>query len=430
MKIFNLIYFILCFGACAAPLYAYVDPMTGSSIIYLCFGILTAIYFFFRTNLYRIFNVIKGIGLKQKNKYRKDCIVFYSEGGQYWQVFEPVICELEKFNIVSYYLTSDKNDPGLLHASKYTIPKYLGYPTLAYVFLNNLQATLVVMTTPQIDIMTLRRSKFVKHYSHIIHAPTDIHTYRKFAFDYFDSIFCSGEHQIKSIRKLEKKRNLSKKKLYKTGLTYLDYMEKKISNNYKPISRKKLTILVAPTWQEFSLLNRIGFFLLDEIVCSQNIVILRPHSQSFISFPEIIKNIEKKYAGSIGFSIDKRPSAIESLMAADIMISDISGIIFDFAFLFQKPVIMIDVPSNFLGTESTDINHLAWEFNARLKIGKIIKEEQIPSINSIIKTILSEFTNRSGTELRKRSLYNFKQAGKFTAAELKKLVEELNQNNI
>ena len=43
----------------------------------------------------------------------KQNIVFYSEGGQYWHLFKPVIEELNNLNIECSYYTSDKFDAGL-----------------------------------------------------------------------------------------------------------------------------------------------------------------------------------------------------------------------------------------------------------------------------------------------------------------------------
>ena len=47
--------------------------------------------------------------------------------------------------------------------------------------------------------MQLKRSKS-NEYIHIIHSPTDCLMYNYFAFD-FDTIMCSGKHQIDSIEK-------------------------------------------------------------------------------------------------------------------------------------------------------------------------------------------------------------------------------------
>src|SRR5690606_26155606 len=153
--------------------------------------------------------------------------------------------------------TSDKQDPGLNSGLKNVTSKYLGNINFSAAYLAQLEADFVGMTTPQLDVLTIKRSKKVKHYGHILHAPVDVFTYRKFAFDYFDSVFCSGPHQIKSIRFLEEKRNTPKKELYEVGCTYYDLMLENLSRLSEE-EKKRPTVLVAPTWKEYSLLHKYG----------------------------------------------------------------------------------------------------------------------------------------------------------------------------
>ena len=55
------------------------------------------------------------------------------------------------------------------------------------------------MTTPQLDVFALKRSKSVDHYCYVIHAPNNIHADKKFAFDYFYSVLCSSHAQIENL---------------------------------------------------------------------------------------------------------------------------------------------------------------------------------------------------------------------------------------
>ena len=58
-----------------------------------------------------------------------------------------------------------------------------------------LSAGIVLMTTPGIQVYQLKRSKNVKHYSHIFHSCTDSTMYRLFGLDYFDSVLMTGDYQ-------------------------------------------------------------------------------------------------------------------------------------------------------------------------------------------------------------------------------------------
>ena len=81
----------------------------------------------------------------------------------------------------------------------------------ALAFLNKLKAKLLVSTTPQLDIFSWKYTRNIRHYCYINHSPVDIHSYKKFAFDYYDSILCTSEFQITNLIELEKKRKVRKR---------------------------------------------------------------------------------------------------------------------------------------------------------------------------------------------------------------------------
>ncbi|HPF94563.1 MAG TPA: hypothetical protein PLV65_11505, partial [Tenuifilaceae bacterium] len=170
----------------------YIDPASTSALLYIIIALVATIAFSLRGYFYRLKNLILGRGFKSSDELGGTEIVFYSEGKQYWNVFLPIIRALEKKEVPCAYLTSDKEDPGLSYHSDLYTSKFVGNLTMTSVYLNKLKAKFVGMTTPQLDVMMIRRSKRVQHYGHIVHAPIDVFTYRKFAFDYFDSVFCSG----------------------------------------------------------------------------------------------------------------------------------------------------------------------------------------------------------------------------------------------
>jgi len=118
-------------------------------------------------------------------------------------------------------LSADEEDEGLLLTNDCVETHYIGNIRQAIFVLNQLKAKVCVMTTPQLDVIALKRSKDVDHYCHIIHSPTDIHAYKKFAFDYFDSVLCSSEAQINNLKFLEYERNSLPKQLLRTGLHVL-----------------------------------------------------------------------------------------------------------------------------------------------------------------------------------------------------------------
>ncbi|WP_297096140.1 CDP-glycerol glycerophosphotransferase family protein [uncultured Draconibacterium sp.] len=403
----------------------YIDPASTSALLYIFIAIGATLAFTLKGSFYRVLNFVKGKGFKNNYDFEGHDILFYSEGTQYWNVFLPVIKALEKKNVQCGYLTSDENDPGLSYESQLMKAKYIGNLTMTSVYLNKLEAKFVGMTTPQLDVMMIRRSKKVGHYGHIVHAPIDIFSYRKFAFDYFDSVFCSGYHQIEGIRKLEEKRGTDKKLLLKSGLTYYDVMLEHNKKNGFPKLDNKI-VLVAPTWKEYSILNRFGVRFFENLLKDTNFdVILRPHPQSYVSFPEVIGEIEKHFENEPRFSVDRNPLANESMEKSSVMISDLSGVIWDYAFLYAKPVMLLKTEADaMLGFEGSELDYEMWEMRERPRLGKNFDENDIDNIGAIVTETIENPSVNALETLRDESVYNFGKAGETVANQIIDIVNK------
>lgn len=277
------------------------------------------------------------------------------------------------------------------------------------------------MTTPQLDIMHLKRSRHVEHYVHIVHSPTDALVYKKFAFDYFDSIMCSGEHQIESIRALEKKRGLPKKILHKTGLTYYDVMYRE-KGNFTHDNGK--TILVAPTWGSNGMLGKFGIKPLEVLLKAGYTVILRPHPQMYISEKDTMEELQEKLSTYSNLSIDRNSSGQESMEKADIMISDISGIIFDFFFIYEKPIILIENSIEKGGLEAEDVTKEIWESTIFHQIATFVSSSGIDTLPSVVEGEIDKNITKNITKIRDQSLLNFACAGKVAANQLIEIIRK------
>jgi CDP-glycerol glycerophosphotransferase (TagB/SpsB family) len=294
------------------------------------------------------------------------------------------------------------------------------------VYLNRLKAKFVGMTTPQLDVMMIRRSKKVQHYGHIVHAPIDVFTYRKFAFDYFDSVFCSGPHQIEGITKLEEKRNTQKKLLLETGLTYYDVMVEDIKQLPVPDKTKPI-VLVAPTWKEYSIINRFGVRFFESLLKESTYdVILRPHPQSYVSFPKLMEEIEQRFKDEPRFAIDRNQLGTESMAKSDMMISDLSGVFWDYAFLYSKPVLLLKTEfDNIEGFEGSELDHTMWEMRERGRLGKEFDEQDVDNINTIVKEMLQNPPLMQLQELKNQSVFNFGNAGEVAANQIIKIINNI-----
>lgn len=367
-------------------MFYYIDPGTGSMLFSIVIGIAATLYFSLRALSVKLkmkFSTkdVKATTLSQG----KVPYVIYCEGKQYFNVFRPIVDEFERRGLPLVYYTSAENDPVLTAGYQHVKAEYIGAGNKAFARLNFLDADVVLMTTPGLDVYQLKRSKNVRHYSHILHMPSDPTTYRMFGLDFFDSVLLTGDYQKADIRYLEKQRGIKAKDLVTVGCTYLDVLQKKFS----AIQRKpehQFTVLVAPSWGPSALLSRFGERLLDPLVETGMQVIVRLHPQSKSSEAEILERLEKRYEGKSNIRWDFEPDNSRALSEADIMISDFSGVVFDYTFLCDKPVLYMLQGFDSLPYDCDDIPHELWQFSSLKKFGIPLKEEDLPRIGEVIKS--------------------------------------------
>jgi hypothetical protein len=393
----------------------YIDPGTGSALFSIAIGIAATLYFLFRALVLRIkTGFSRGKTSARKNYTSK--YVIYNEGKQYWDLFKPVIEEFENNKTEIQYLTSASDDPVFENDWQYVKPEFIGEGNKAFAYLNFLSAEVVLMTTPGLDVYQLKRSKSVRHYSHVIHGTTDASTYRLFGLDYFDSVLLTGGYQGDDIRLLEKLRNLPEKQIETVGCSYLDEYLKKIRQIPKE-ENHSFTVLVSPSWGVSSLLTRYGEKLLDPLSKSGFNVIIRPHPQSVISEKPVLERLQTRYKDCENFIWNFDRENIYCLNKADIMISDFSGIIFDYLFLCDKPVLYVNhhFDRGPYDVDDLDIDHELWQFKTLKKAGIKLTDEDFPGIAEIIKNASdSEALSAARKEAKEAAWQYIGEAGKRT----------------
>jgi hypothetical protein len=348
----------------------------------LVMGLAAVSYFFARTLLIKAKFLFSGKrAAVSKARYS---FVVYNEGYQYWNVFLPVLEVFEKREIPVLYLTSVENDPFFSTTWTHITGEYIGTGNRAFAHLNILEADVVLMTTPGLEVYQLKRSRTVKHYAHILHDTGDATCYRLFGIDWFDSILLSGDYQKDDIRKLEEIRGLKQKELIVVGSAYLDVYKEKIKNLPRE-ENHVFTVLVSPSWGEGSLLNTFGERLLDPLVKTSWRIIVRPHPQSKHSEKDMLVKLEDRYRGIDNLIWDYAAENLETLSVSDVMISDFSGIIFDYIFLFDKPIIYTNAFFIIEKYDASDLDHLPWRFEVVKSFGKELQESDLERLPDIIR---------------------------------------------
>lgn len=409
--------------------FLYIDPGTGSMLFSIIIGVVATLFFSLRALTLRLKVVFASKDAKERTAKSRNAypILIYNEGKQYCSVFKPILEELEKSwgGVRIQYLTSFEDDPALSAGYKNIVCQYIGTGNKAFAYLNFLAADIILMTTPGLDVYQLKRSKLVKHYAHILHAANDVSMYRLFGLDYFDSVLLTGDAQRRDILDMEASRDIAKKELVTVGCTYLDYQFDRIQQLPKE-ENHLFTVLLSPTWGPSGLLSRYGAKLLDPLVDTGFHVILRPHPQSLLVEKDVIETLEFRYEGKANVEWDFSRDNLTSLSRADAMISDFSGIIFDYAFMFDRPVLYAKSDVDLRIYDAGTLGHDPVGFEMLPRIGVELKEEQFCDIGSVLEWVCADSSLKVQRQEAKDMLWQHRgEAGRLVANFLVDKVKEI-----
>jgi hypothetical protein len=377
----------------------YIDPGTGSALFSIAIGIAAAAYFLFRTVILKL-KVFLFHRKRSESQYK---YVIYAEDKRYWNFFESILKEFEMRQLEVLYLTSSEDDPVFSSNFSYIKGKYIGQGNKAFAYLNFLSADIVLATTPDLDVLQWKRSKTVNHYCHLIHAAGGSSFYRLFALDYYDSILLSGEGEISEIRYLENTRKLPKKQLPIVGNSYFDMCFNRIKQI--PVKGDMFTVLVSPSWGNSSLLNVYGEKLLDPLARTGWHIIIRPHPQSLIAEKPIFEKLIEKYKDNPNFEWDYNHENIHSLSKSDVMISDFSGIIYDYVFLFDRPVFINTKNLDLRRLDAHSLNNEPYYLQVLRKIGIELDDSKLDYIKESILNVLQNTELRENRQEVKKSMW-------------------------
>ena len=360
----------------------YIDPGTGSALFSIAIGIAAALYFLFRGVLLKL-----GIVFFRTRKFQSQYkYAIYAEDSRYWPFFETVLDEFEARQIEVHYFTTTEDDPVFTSPYRYVKGKYIGKGNKAYAFMNFLSASFVLTTTPHLNVFQWKRSKNVAHYCHMVHGAGGALLYRLFSLDYFDSILVPGAVEIPEIRMIEQARKLPEKQLITVGNTFFDRCSEKI-RHIPAEEEHRFTVLVSPSWGPCALLKTFGERLIDPLAKTGWRIIIRPHPQSSIVEQPMLKKLHERYKNNPDIIWDYNHENMYSLAKSDVMISDFSGIIYDFVFLFDKPVL---VNTHNLDTRRLDAHTAQTEpyyLRALSDIGIELNECSLANIKAVITRI-------------------------------------------
>ena len=362
-------------------------------------------------------------GGKVEVSQEKIPFVIFSDDKRYWNIFEPICREMDRRGQNVVYYTASEDDPALNNTLSHVKAEFIGSDNKAFAKLNFLNATIVLSTTPGLDVYQWKRSKGVDYYVHIPHASNDITLYRMFGIDYYDAILLSGDYQIEDIRSLEKLRGLPQKELVKVGIPYMDNMAARMRTVGK-VEEHPRTVLLAPSWGSSSIFSVYGGKIIDVLLKTGYHVIVRPHPQSFKSETELMDKLMRDYPASEQLEWNRDTDNFEVLRRSDILISDFSGVTFEFALIYYKPVIYTN-PNFDLGPyDAWWLNDPLWTVGALPRIGRELTDESMEHLKELIDACLTDPGYAEGRRAVKQETWAYPDEGAQRVADY--LIEKYN----
>lgn len=360
----------------------YIDPGTGSMLFTVLIGLISAAVYGLRNLLVKARFMLSG-GRAEKGASDNKPYVIFAESKRYWNVFESICDEFERREIPLSYLTASPDDPALEKPFEFVKCEFIGEGNKAFARLNMLKADMVLATTPGLDVYQWKRSRDVKWYGHILHAISDATMYRMFGLDYYDTVLLTGDFQVEQIRELERLRNLPAKELEIVGLTYVDALKARLEAA-DPLPEHETTVLLAPSWGKSAIFALYGGRIIEALLETGYHVIVRPHPQSFTSEKELMDELMAKYPASEQLEWNQDNDNFEVLRRSDIMISDFSGVIFDFALVFDKPVIYTEPAFDSAPYDACWLEEQPWTFRTLPKIGRQLSMDDLGNIKELV----------------------------------------------
>ena len=336
-------------------------------------------------------------------------IVFYSEKNGFYKYFRDVIEAIQRrTDIIIHYISSDPEDEIFSLESDSFHTYYIEEKLM--VLMMRMDADIVVMTTPDLQKYYIKRSMVRDdvEYVYIDHGMNSVNLMlRKGALDAFDTVFCSNDSVLQEIRAQEKVYGLKPKTLVKYGYAMIDQMIRTYSDQ-PPVKNEPPVILIAPSWQEDNIMDICIDGILRNLLPLQLQVIVRPHPQYVRHYPEKLDALRKNYRDFTNFCLQEDFSSNQTVFNADILVTDWSGIAYEYAFTTLKPCLFINTPMKVMNPDYRDIGLEPFDLVIRNQIGIALQPKETDQIADAVERLLHEpvFSKESIANLRDKSLYN------------------------
>ena len=307
-------------------------------------------------------------------------LVFYSESNGFYKYFRGYIeYILNNTNLTVHYVTSDPYDRifELEKENPQIRAYYIGENRLITLMMK-MDADVVVMTMPDLETFHIKRS-YVRKDIEYIFAQHDVNNHamlmRRGCTDHFDTVFCAGPHQKEEEEEFSKVYHLPPRSLVEVGYPLIDDLRASYRSAEHQANEKK-KILIAPSWQKDNIIDSCLEEILDQLKGCGYEVIVRPHPQEVRLKQEYMRGLKEKYEPA-GIQIQTDFSSDNPVMEADLLITDWSGISWEYAFTTLRPVLFINTPMKVMNPDYAEIKTEIINLTLRDQLGRSLQLNQL-----------------------------------------------------
>lgn len=356
-------------------------------------------------------------------------LVFYSESSGFYKYYRATIEYLiTHSNVIIHYVTSDPDDQifKVAKTQPRIRPYYIGEKKLITLFMK-MDADMVIMTMPDLQNFHIKRSYVRKdvEYVYVPHGLDSLNlTMRTGSVDHYDAVLCVGPNQKEEIKKTEEVYNLPPKKLVECGYMLLDDMRAGFTDRID--CAEQPVILIAPSWQEANIMDSC----IDALLCSLQRtgahIIVRPHPQ-YVKHCEVqLRDLAARYEASSQVEIQTDFASNSTVFQADLLITDWSGIAYEYAYTTYRPVLFVNTPMKVMNPEYERIGVVPMNISIRKEIGREIDPNDAERADIVAEEMLAQRERYRETLKRLvfQNVYNLGKSaqcsGKFILGELSK----------
>lgn len=211
----------------------------------------------------------------------------------------------------------------------------------------------------------------------------------------------------------------------KIGIPYMDEMKRRL-DAAGPIAPHRTTVLIAPSWGPSAIFSKYGGKIIDKLLAGGYHVIIRPHPQSYKSEKDMIGKLMAAYPDSEDLEWNRDNDNFDVLRRADLLVSDFSGVIFDFTLVFDKPVIYADTKFDKSPYDCWWLDTPYWTFEILPQIGQQLTEDNFDTLGDMVQQCLTDPKYAQGRDTARAQTWVYPGEGAVRAADyLEQKVKEL-----